>query len=143
MRIVVDTNILIAALTKPRGSAAQILKAWRDGRVEIVASDQTLREAEAVLGGGWLRRLTPQGAVERLLKELRAQSIRVDATPIANLELRDEGDRRLVEAAVEGAAAYLVTADREVLRYGGYAGTEFVTSAEFRQVLHKQEDGSS
>lgn len=143
MRIVVDTNILIAALTKPRGSAAQIFKAWRESRVEVVASEQTLREAEAVLGGGWLQRLTPAGAVDQLLEELRAQSIRVPERPIAGLELRDAGDRRLVEAAVEGAAAYLVTADRELLRYGGYAATEFVTSAEFRRVLREQEDGSS
>ncbi len=142
MRIVIDTNILIAALTKPTGSGAQILKAWREGQVEIVASEQTLREAEAILGGGWLRRLTSRDAVEQLLEQLRARCILVRPRPIAGIELRDEGDRRLVDAGVEGDAGYLVTADRELLRYAGYGGMEVVTSTEFLRLLRGQKDGS-
>lgn len=142
MRIVVDTNVLIAALTKPTGSGARIVEAWREGRIEIIASEQTLQEAELVLSGGWLRRVSSRKAVERLLDELRTHSVRVLARPIAGIALRDEGDRRLVEAAVEGGASYLVTSDRELLRYGGHASTECVTAAELLRKLRKDEDGS-
>jgi predicted nucleic acid-binding protein len=66
-----------------------------------------------------------------LLDELRERSILVDAPSIDGLALKDAGDRRLVEAAVAGGARYLVTSDREVLRYRGDGPTEFVTAGEF------------
>ncbi len=135
MRIVVDTNVLVAALTRPTGSAAQIARAWREGRVELVVSEATLREAELVLGGRWLHRLATAREVEGLLQDLRGRAVRVSPQSAVDLDLKDEGDRRLVEAAVAGDAAYLITADREVLRSRGYAGTEFVTPTEFLEVL--------
>src|SRR3989304_4937242 len=65
MRIAIDTNILIAALADPSGTSADIVNAWVDGRMEVVASEATIREAELVLGGGWLARLGAFGGGER------------------------------------------------------------------------------
>jgi putative PIN family toxin of toxin-antitoxin system len=130
MRIVIDTSVLIAALTKPRGAAARIVRTWRAGRLGVVASDATLREAELVLGAGWLARVGGREAVDALLRDLRDRSVRIAAARIEELTLRDEGDRRLVEAAVAGGARYIVTADREVLRMRGYGAVEFVTASE-------------
>jgi len=135
MFVVIDTNVLIAAVTRPRGTSARLLAAWREGRIELVASEATLREAELVLGGGWLARMTSREAVRGLLDELRERSVIVEAERIEGLPLRDEGDRRLVEAAVAGGARYLVTTDRELLRYRGQAGTEIVTPAELLRLL--------
>jgi hypothetical protein len=50
MRIAIDTNVLIGALTNPRGESARLVRAWREGRLEVVASEATVREAELVLG---------------------------------------------------------------------------------------------
>jgi putative PIN family toxin of toxin-antitoxin system len=135
MRVVIDTNALIAALTKPRGSAAKVVRAWRERRVELVSSEETLREARLVLGAPWLARLASRSEIERLLRELRARSVVVRPQPIHDLLLKDEGDLRLVEAAVAGRAAYLVTADRELLSQRGYGPTEFVTSVEMARLL--------
>jgi putative PIN family toxin of toxin-antitoxin system len=130
-RLVLDTSVLIAALTKPRGAAGRIVRAWRSGDIEVVASDATNREAALVLGGRWLTRIAPRDAIEALLRDLRERSRRVRPRAIGDLDLRDEGDLRLVEAAVAGAADYVVTADREVLNKRGYGGVEFVTPSEF------------
>jgi putative PIN family toxin of toxin-antitoxin system len=127
----IDTNSLAAALAKPRGSAARILRLWRQGRVEFIGSDETLREAELVLGAGWLSRVVPGSVIDNLLGELRQRVVTGEPAKIPNLHLKDRGDRDLVAAAVAGGALYLVTADREVLAQRGYAGVEFVTSAEF------------
>ena len=135
VRVVIDTNVLIAALTRPAGSSAGLLQAWRDGKIEVIASDATLREAELVLSGAWLERLSSRDDVARLLHELRERSVRVPDGTLPDLTLRDEGDRRLVEAAVAGDAGYLVTADREVLLQRGYRGTQFVTAAELLDAL--------
>jgi putative PIN family toxin of toxin-antitoxin system len=135
MRIAIDTSVLIGSLTKARGAGARIVRAWFDGRVEVVSSEATLREARLVVDSRWLRRMVPKENVDALLQHLEMQSIRVRGARIKNLLLKDKGDRRLVEAAVEGQAAYLVTADRELLRYRGYGGTEFVTPTEFLRRL--------
>jgi putative PIN family toxin of toxin-antitoxin system len=135
MRIVIDTNVLIAALTQPSCSGAQVVRAWLEGRLEVVSSEATLREAELVLDSEWLKRLSSRRKVRALLEQLQTRTIRVKGCPVKDIALRDQGDRRLVEAAVDGDAAYLVTTDRELLNQRGYAGTEFVTPAELLGVL--------
>lgn len=135
MRIVVDTNVLIAALTKPDGASSRILRAWRDGRLDVVSSEATLREAELVLSGAWLERLASRAEVAALLEELRERAVLVQGRPVGDLRLRDKGDIRLVEAASDGRADYLVTADRELLERRGLGKTEFVTAGELVRVL--------
>jgi len=136
MRIAIDTNVLIAALIHPRGTSASILNAWLDGRVEVIASEATMREAELVLGGGWLGRMVSAEAVESLLEALRTRSTLIEEPAlIADLRLKDAGDLRMVEVAVGGGARYVVTTDREFLRQQGYAGVEFVTPSEFVRVM--------
>ena len=131
MRVVLDTSVLIAALAKPSGAAARIVRAWRNGEIEAVASEATLREAELVIGAGWAARLSSRAEVDRLLRDLRGRTVRVTPQTIRDLALKDEGDLRLVEAAVAGDADYVVTADRELLSKRGYSRTEFVTASEF------------
>jgi len=132
MKIAIDTNLLIAALMRPDGTSARIVEEWLDGRLEVVASPATIREAELVLGGGWLARMVSREAVESLLQALRAQSVLVqDPAPITDLRLKDEGDLRMVEAAVAGGVRYVVTTDREFLSQRGYGEVEFVTPGEF------------
>lgn len=132
MRIAIDTNVLIAALTRPRGSSARIVRAWLDGEVEVVASEATVREAELVLGGGWLGRVASPEDVASILDALRRRTLWVEVTnPITDLRLKDEGDVRVVETALTGGAAYVVTTDREFLSHRGYGSVEFVTPGEF------------
>ena len=134
-RAVVDTNLLVAALARPDGAAAQALRCWRAGRFEHVASAATLREAELVAGARWVERIAGRDARDALLAELRARSVLVEAPVLEGLALRDAGDRRLVEAACAGGARWLVTADREVLRMRGHGAAEFVTAREFLRAL--------
>lgn len=131
-RIALDTNLLVAALTKPDGASGRIVEAWRRREVDLVVSEDTIREAQHVLGAGWLARVTSHEAVERLLANLRSDSIIVQALrePL-DVSLKDPGDRRMLEAAVAGRAKFVVTTDRESLSHRGYGDVEFVTPSEF------------
>lgn len=140
MRAIIDTNILVGALARRGGSAGRILELWRSGRFEHMASRETLREANLVVGARWVERLSSREERDNLLAELHERSVIVEAPILGELTLKDAGDRRLVEAAHAGNARYLVTADREVLRMWGYGGVEFVTSAEFVRALDEQAD---
>ena len=132
MRIAIDTNVLIAAVTRPGGRSARIVQAWLGGEIEVVASEATVREAEAVLGAGWLGRMTSRERVASLLEALRSRTVWVEAPePVTDLRMKDEGDVRMVETAVSGGASYVVTTDREFLSHRGYGSVEFVTPAEW------------
>jgi len=136
LRIAIDTNVLIAAVTRPGGRSAQIVEAWLAGDVEVVASEATVREAEAVLGGGWLGRMTSRERVASLLEALRSRTVWVDAPePVTDIQMKDEGDLRMVETAVSGGASYVVTTDREFLSHRGYGSVEFVTPVEFSKLI--------
>ncbi len=135
IRIAIDTNVLVAALTNSNGAAARIVNAWVEDQLEVVSSEATLREAELILDSRWLRRLVPSDMIEALLDLLRTRSTRVRGTPIKDLPLKDEGDRRLAEAAVQGGASYLVTADVELLKYGGYGTAEFIKPTDFLKLF--------
>ncbi|HUF54364.1 MAG TPA: putative toxin-antitoxin system toxin component, PIN family [Dehalococcoidia bacterium] len=131
MRIAIDTNCLIAALVKSGGASARIVEAWLKGRVEAVASEATVREAELVLGGGWLARIVSRERVGELLRNLRDRTVWVEGPPpIRDLPLKDEGDLRMVETAVAAGARYIVTTDREFLSRRGHGDVEFVTPGE-------------
>jgi putative PIN family toxin of toxin-antitoxin system len=139
VRIAIDTNLLIAALTSPRGTSARIVKAWLDGDIEVVASEATVREAESVLGGGWLARMTSREQVESLLDSLRTRSVWVEPSKrVTHLRLKDPGDLRILEAALEGGAKYVVTTDREFLSHRGYGPVEFVKPREFWRAIGRR-----
>ena len=136
MRIAIDTNCLIAALTKRSGSSARVVRMWREGETEAVAAEATVREAELVLGGGWLARMAGRERVAELLEALRSETVWVEEPPrIEDLRLKDEGDLRMVETAVAGGARYIVTTDREFLSRRGYGDVEFVTPGEFLVIV--------
>ncbi len=135
MRIAIDTNVLVAALTNSGGAAARIVDAWVEDQLDVVSSEATLREAELILDSQWLRRIVPRGRIGALLDLLLTRSVRVRATRIEELPLKDEGDRRLVEAAIRGGAAYVITADAELLKYRGYRATEFIKPTDFLKLF--------
>ncbi len=135
LRIAIDTNVLVAALTNSGGAAARVVDAWVEDRLDVVSSEATLREAELILDSQWLRRIVPRGRIDALLDLLWTRSMRVRANAIEELPLKDEGDRRLVEAAVQGGASYLITADAELLKYRGYRATEFIKPTDFLKLF--------
>jgi putative PIN family toxin of toxin-antitoxin system len=138
VRIAIDTNCLIGALIDPGGACARIVEAWLDGRLEAVASEATVREAELVLGGRWLARMVGRERVDELLGQLRRRTVWVERpVRITDLRMKDEGDLRVVETALTGGARYVVTTDREFLSHRGYGEVEFVTPGELLRQMER------
>jgi predicted nucleic acid-binding protein len=60
--------------------------------------------------------------VASLLEALRTRTAWVEAPDsIPDLQVKDEGDLRMVETAVSGGASHVVTTDREFLSTAGTA----------------------
>lgn len=110
MRIVVDTNVFLAAILS-RGAANSVIAACLRGQALPLMGTTLLAEYEDVLGRAALLTQCRLSSAER--SELLDIFLAVcEWTPVYfgwRPNLPDEGDNHLVELAVAGSARFLVT----------------------------------
>ncbi len=138
MRVVVDTNVAVAACFAPASASARVLRRWRAGQFELVTSPPLLREL-AVL----VERLQDVAAVRRaqrclaaLHQEFRHRAHTVQPAPL-DLRLRDPADEPVLGTAVAGGAAFLISTDADLLRADGYRGVRVLTPSRFLALLKR------
>lgn len=111
MRVVFDSNIFVAALVFPGGRAAAALQRILDGSDRLLVSPAVIDEVLRVLAEKFSRDREELSRVALLLNEL-AETIH----PSHRLALlSDEPDNRILECAVAGEAAAIVTGDKAML----------------------------
>ena len=110
MRLVLDTDVIVAALRSPRGASAALLRAIRQGRATMLLSTTLLLEHEAVC-----QREEHRSAAGLTMADVEAflDGLAVLAEPIVvhflwRPQLRDPGDEMVLEAAVNGQALAIV-----------------------------------
>ena len=111
MRVVLDTDVVVAAMRSPTGASAALLDAAIDGRVTLVANvalmleyEATCSRAEHLLASGLSRE---QFTV--FLDGVAALIEPVGSHFVWRPMLRDPGDEMVLEAAVNGTARAIVT----------------------------------
>ena len=110
MRLVLDTDVIVAAVRSPRGASASLSRAVRRGRATMLLSTPLLLEYEAVcqreehrLAAGLTRK-----DVESFLDGLAALADPITVHFLWRPQLRDAGDEMVLEAAVNGQAQAIV-----------------------------------
>jgi putative PIN family toxin of toxin-antitoxin system len=114
VKLVLDTDVVVAAMRSPRGASAAILRAARSGRIILAASVPLALEYEAVCRQS--EHLRASGLADReadiFLSAVIAMVEPVKTHFLWRPQLRDPGDEMVLEAAVNGAADALVTFNR-------------------------------
>lgn len=111
MRLVLDTNVVVAGLRSPRGASAELLRRLRAGRGKLLLSVPLLFEYEAVcclpehLRASGLSR---EEAVQ-VLDVLVAIAAPVEIRFLWRPQLRDAADEMVLETAANGMADAIVT----------------------------------
>lgn len=111
MRVVADTDVIVAAMRSPKGASAAILRAARKQRVTLLASVPLALEYEAVCSEAEHREasgLTPE-EVRIFIDAVIGMAEPVTTYFLWRPQLRDPGDEMVLEAAVNGRADALVT----------------------------------
>ena len=127
MRVVFDSNILIAALLFQGGRAEAAVANILDGVDNLVISRPIIQEVLSVLASKFSRDKEELSRVAVVLGEM-GQIVE----PSRRLAvLRDEPDNRILECAVEGNAEAIVTGDKAMLAIGEYEGIRLVTLADY------------
>jgi putative PIN family toxin of toxin-antitoxin system len=111
VRLVLDTDVMVAAMRSNQGASRQLLLAAMDRRVTVVASVPLLLEYEAVLTRAEHLHVMGISAAEvnEVLDGLCAVVEPVAFRFLWRPQLKDPGDEMVLETAVNGSADRLAT----------------------------------
>ena len=119
-RVVLDTNVFVAALRSKEGVGRAIIRLCLRRRCQPLMGEKLLNELEDVLGRAEPFRTSPLRPREReeLLDAFLSVCEWVRVFYLWRPNVPDEGDNHLIELAVAGMAATLVTQNVRDLRAG-------------------------
>jgi putative PIN family toxin of toxin-antitoxin system len=115
VRAILDPNVIISALLSRDGTPAKVLRAWLEGRFELIVSPLLLEELGRALAYPKLAERIKAKEATGLIDWLRREAIIVDdpsEPPTSRSE--DPGDDYLL-ALAEAERAVLVSGDRHLL----------------------------
>jgi putative PIN family toxin of toxin-antitoxin system len=128
MRIVLDTNVFIPGIFFT-GPPYQILKAWRDGRVQLLVSPSILDEYQRI--GAELALQFRGIDLKTFLDLLTVQAEIVLAPSLPPVIHADPSDDKFLEAAVAGKASYIISGDKHLLKLSEYQGIQILKPIDF------------
>jgi len=112
--VVLDANIFVSAVISSQGPSATLLKAARDGVLDVVVSPHLLQEVRDVLHRPRFRRYLTTSEADEYLEEL-ARICRLSPDPEEQAPiLRDRSDDYLVYLATESGAEFIVSGDADL-----------------------------
>ena len=122
MRVVLDTNVFIAAALKGTLSE-QILRLATSGELSLIISKEILSELAEKLSSkfSW-----SSAEVSLYINTLREISEIVTPTKKINVVSSDPDDNKILEVALEGEAKLVVSMDQDLLQLKNYQGIGIV-----------------
>ena len=137
MRIVLDTNVVVAALRSPSGASAALLERALDRRFTLLLSVPLVLEWEGTCSDPAQRIVSglSEPEVGTIISALCAVGEPVQTWFLWQPQLRDPADEMVLETAVNGSADALVTFNRR--DFGNVPGTFGIEVLSPRQTLSR------
>jgi putative PIN family toxin of toxin-antitoxin system len=127
MRVVFDTNVLVAALVFPGGQGDAALRRVIGGKDQLVLSRAILDELLEVLGRKFARDSEELAHVAVFVSDLATV-----VAPKRRLRVvKDDPDNRILECALAGSAQAIVTGDKGLLALKSFEGIPLMTLASY------------
>ena len=115
MRVVLDPNVLVSAALSDRGPSAQLVRAARSGRFELVVCPTLLVELGGVLARPRLRRYLSADEAIRYVEGIGRLATHMDDPATGSRRSRDPDDDYLLALAERCDADLLVSGDRDLI----------------------------
>ena len=132
MRAVVDTNVLLSILL--HGSSHPLLLALHDQRFRLISSRTLRNELTSVLCRPKWRHLADTDWARQMADIVDEAAMLVDSTERLTV-CRDPTDNAVLECAVAGRAACIVTGDRDLLVLDPFRGMRILRPTDFLRAL--------
>lgn len=131
MTVVLDTNVLVAALVA-NGLCHELLQ--RSIRLRLLASSTPLL---AELDKTLQRKFTTTPGVKAFLDAYRQAVVLVKPAPLPAPVCRDSDDDVVLATAVAAGATVIVSGDRDLLALHGYMGIPIINPRTFVEFLDR------
>lgn len=134
MRVILDTNVLIAALISRHSPPETIYRAWRSGRFELVTSGMQLDELRRISRYPRLKAILPNHRIGTMINNLDRAMVLDQLPPLPDgMEVADPDDNFLLGMALASDADFLVTGDRRagLLQRGSFQRAPILKPAAF------------
>jgi uncharacterized protein len=128
MKIVLDTNVLVAGLLSPFGPCGDIVRMMSSGSLTLCMDARILSEYREVLKRPKFG--FDQDKVAAILDYIEHHGWVVGAA-LLSLPLRDRDDEPFLEVAVSGGADYLVTGNAAHFPSELFQGVKVISPADF------------
>jgi hypothetical protein len=138
MLVLLDSNIYFSALISPLGSAARIIKAWKNGRLYLLTCGQQIDEIRAASRNPKFRALFQPHQIGSMLNHLYRATVWPGPLPRKH-EAVDPADSYLLDLMEAAQPDYAVTGDKRsgLLQLEKLGRTKILSATLFSsQVLH-------
>jgi len=132
-RLVIDSNVWIAALISPAGTARQLIDVVLDRGIDVLMSEETFRELVSRLQRPKFDRYREPAAWDQFLSALVDLALWQEADGSAAGTSRDADDDKFLALAVMGQADALISGDSDLLELGSHEGIPILSPGEFLQ----------
>ena len=130
MKVVFDTNILVSALVFPGGRGEAALQRIVEEKDQLLLSKPILDELLGILGRKFARDAEALSHAAVFLTELS-----LSVKPRQRLHVvKDDPDNRILECAIAGDAATIVTGDKALLALREYKGVRVITLRDYLDI---------
>lgn len=119
MRIVLDTNIYIAAALNSSGFSEEVLNFAIRANFKIVISEEILQEIQSKLTHKFQ---WPKENIDFFLARIRKITEVVDIRERISVIVRDPEDNKILECAVAGEADLIVSLDQDLIKLKSFKG---------------------
>ena len=138
-RLVIDSNVWIAALISPSGTARQLVDAVLDQHIDIPMSEATFAELVSRLHRPKFDKYREPVSWNLFLSELVELALwQEDAGTAAGIS-RDADDDKFLALAVTGQADAIISGDSDLLALAVHEGIPVLTPTQFLQRLRTSE----
>ena len=132
MKVVLDTNVLVSAILKPKSPPARILHLIIQGDIELVVNQAIFTEYTEVLSRPKFQ-LEPKD-IAPILDFIRERAIRAPSLP-QSFHLPDEDDEPFLEACAAVGADALLTGNKRHFPAEACKGQSVLTPREFLEAI--------
>jgi putative PIN family toxin of toxin-antitoxin system len=128
LKIVLDTNVFISGVFF-KGPPYQILRAWREGRIRFLISEEIFLEYQRV--GEHLASGFPKVDLELFLELLVIDAEFIIPKKLQTPVCEDPDDDKFIACALAGKSNIIISGDKHLLRVSGYKGINVLRPRKF------------
>lgn len=131
MKIVLDTNVFISGIFFS-GPPSQILRAWKNKRLQIILSQDILIEYQRVAESLTLQ--YPSIDILPIVELVTVHGQFVDTKNVDITVCEDPDDNKFIECAIASDTKIIVSGDKHLLKIKGFKGIKVHKPREFVEI---------